>query len=198
MKEELNLILKKSLCKDYVSLEIAKFKILGVINATINRLEITGIEFEKDFWNELNLIERLYNCSTVNELRNETSEILAKLDQYAKKYNKKNENTQLFERAIDYIEKNYHNKQLNVSMIAEHFGVSVTYLSIYFKKQVGIGILEYIHNVRINKAKVMLRNQEMTIKDISMNIGYWHSDTFIRNFKKYTGITPGQYKVKLL
>lgn len=59
----------------------------------------------------------------------------------------------------------------------------------------GTGVLEYIHQSRVELAKDMLKNSpEVKIRDVAVKSGFCNITTFIRVFKKYEGMTPGQYR----
>ncbi|MBC8061446.1 MAG: helix-turn-helix transcriptional regulator [Clostridiaceae bacterium] len=55
-------------------------------------------------------------------------------------------------------------------------------------------ILEYIHKVRLEKTKYMLKTTKHSVVDIATNLGYNNSTTFIRIFKNYVGVTPGEVR----
>ncbi len=103
-------------------------------------------------------------------------------------------NNSLSEGAINYITRNFHDSNLSINSIADELGVSIQYLSVSFKKQTGSGILTYLHKVRRDKAKDLLVNTKMSIKDISGKVGYYTDIGFIRAFKRYEGLTPGKYR----
>lgn len=94
----------------------------------------------------------------------------------------------------EYIEENYSNPSIGLNEIAESFEVHNTYISKMFKETIGYGVLEYINLLKINKAKELLINKKMNINEISKDIGFSNTNTFIRVFKKYEGVTPGVYK----
>jgi len=64
-------------------------------------------------------------------------------------------------------------------------------MSSFFKKQKGIVLLEYINRTRVSKAKNLIKNNNFTVKDIALKVDYYYSNSFIRVFKNYEGITPG-------
>ncbi|MGB8454864.1 MAG: AraC family transcriptional regulator [Anaerocolumna sp.] len=93
------------------------------------------------------------------------------------------------------IKKRYADSNFSVADIAENIEVTTSYLSRYFKKQTGMGILEYIHKYRISMSKdIMMQNKDLKIKKIAEMTGFYSDVVFIRVFKKSEGITPGQYK----
>jgi len=58
-------------------------------------------------------------------------------------------------------------------------------------------MLDAINRVRLARAKELLARDGVSIAEAAVRVGYYNSNAFIRTFKKYEGITPGQYKMKL-
>ncbi len=99
----------------------------------------------------------------------------------------------LYRRTIEYVHENYSNGMMNVSSIADSFGVSIAYISRIFKKYHGINISEYITSYRLDRAKELLSEGHM-VGDVASECGFGSLRTFLRVFKTVEGVTPGQYK----
>ncbi len=99
-------------------------------------------------------------------------------------------------RVARYVEENYMNPELSVSMIADHFGVSQSYLLRAFKKDgSGCSVSDYIHRRRVDEAKILLKSTEETVGDIAVKVGYANSLALIRAFKRLeNGVTPSAYR----
>lgn len=95
-----------------------------------------------------------------------------------------------------YIKENYTAEDLSVQSIARHTYLSYTYLCAFFKKNTGKTINEYITEVRIEKAKELLREGRMRLYEIASSIGYTDPNYFSSLFKKHTGYTPSEFKEK--
>lgn len=95
---------------------------------------------------------------------------------------------------IQYIHEHYSDPYLNVSVVADVFGVSLSYISTYFKQHTGEGMANYIVKYRLANAKELLKNSDKTINEIASEIGFYNTNMFIRAFKKAEGITPGVYR----
>ena len=93
-----------------------------------------------------------------------------------------------------YIEEHFDDPNLNNREIAEYFHMNISYLSTFFKENTGMSPLAYIHKIRLNNAKELLFNTELTLEEISSRVGCNNSVTLNRLFKKYEGITPAVYK----
>ncbi|WP_261301729.1 response regulator transcription factor [Paenibacillus andongensis] len=95
--------------------------------------------------------------------------------------------------AGDYVKSHYREK-LQLQVVAEHFGLNPAYFGQRFKKQVGLTFNEYLHVVRIDEAKKLLRREELKISDVADRVGYSDSEQFVNKFKALTGLLPSAYK----
>lgn len=93
----------------------------------------------------------------------------------------------------DYIDKHYAEK-LSLEELANGFYMNKQYLSKIFKEQFGITVNGYVGQVRISKAKSLLRFTEMSVEEIGASVGISDSNYFARTFKKIEGVTPSEYR----
>ncbi|MCU6708759.1 AraC family transcriptional regulator [Paenibacillus sp. J5C_2022] len=94
---------------------------------------------------------------------------------------------------IDYLNKNY-DKEISQEMIADRLNITTSYLSTYFKEKTGTNFKDYLNQLRMNKAKQLLATTDNKIQDVSSQVGYQSKNPFIRMFRKYTGMTPTEYR----
>ncbi len=94
-----------------------------------------------------------------------------------------------------YVESNYENK-MTLEDVAEAAGFSVYYFTRFFKKNVGQTFVEFLNNYRIDKAKWEIINTDASISAILNKVRFSSNKTFYRLFKKQTGISPKQYRIK--
>ena len=92
---------------------------------------------------------------------------------------------------IRYIEKHYA-EDVTITEIATELGVSASFLSRIFKKEIGIPIHEYLNQYRISKSLSLLKTHSIT--EVGYICGFCDNSHFISIFKKYIGTTPMQYK----
>ncbi|ULO09801.1 response regulator [Paenibacillus sp. 19GGS1-52] len=98
---------------------------------------------------------------------------------------------------LHYIHKHYHEKGFTILDIADHVGLSETYLCSYFKKQRGATVKEYITSLRADKAKELLLDKEMKLYEVALRLGFADANYFTTFFKKYTGFTPSEYRERV-
>lgn len=94
--------------------------------------------------------------------------------------------------AVEYMSEHY-NENLTNGTLAEVAGVSTTYFRRLFTARMGISPIAYLHKLRIDKAKEMLKSDYGTISNVAKMLGYSSIYDFSRDFKKHTGVPPSKY-----
>lgn len=108
------------------------------------------------------------------------------------KESKTNKNMYINE-AIDFIQINCSHK-IRISELAKFIGLDRKYISKLFKDIVGVTIQDYLISFRINKAKEMMKDIQLSIGDISRSVGYDNPLIFSKTFKKINGLSPSKYR----
>lgn len=98
----------------------------------------------------------------------------------------------------EYISKNYQNENLSVKDISEHVHFSASYVCTFFKNETGKTLNQYLMEYRMEKAKKLLQDPRYRIAEISSKIGYNDGNYFGKSFKKYVGLSPSEYREKML
>lgn len=93
---------------------------------------------------------------------------------------------------INYIQANY--QTITLEDVANNFHLSTPYVSKYIKEKSGKTFGEHVTQIRLKRAKTLLKNGNMTVENISYTVGYPNAEHFIRVFKKVFGMTPIQYR----
>ena len=188
-----NEIFNKNFSNKLLPVEVVRCLLFDLTCTIIKALDEISIIYEDILYDRESLLDKLLSCETATEIKYQINNILKEAcDRINESQNI--HNNQLIEDIINYIDSQYYDIDLNVSKIADHFQINLSYLSKFFKKQTGQGLLDYINKVRIEKAKEILREDTLSIKEISKKVGFYNSNAFIRVFKKYEGITPGKYR----
>ncbi len=99
----------------------------------------------------------------------------------------------VIEKSKDYIQNNY-KKDISLEDISREVDMSTYYFSKLFKETTGSNFIEYLTNLRIDHAKKLLLEGELSMKEICAEIGYTDPNYFSRIFKKCVGLTPTEFK----
>ncbi|WP_419888408.1 helix-turn-helix domain-containing protein [Neobacillus niacini] len=139
-------------------------------------------------------IQRLEDLKTIKDIDHVTGEAFFILTE---KVNQVKE--ERFSKTIttckNYIYNNRY-ERITHDDVANQVSLSHSYLSILFKKEVGISVSDYIQQVKIDEAKNLIEYTETPLSEIGSLLNFSDQSYFTKVFKKHTGITPKQYKEK--
>lgn len=90
--------------------------------------------------------------------------------------------------------KQYHTQNISIDDICEHFGCSRSHISHQFCKATGKTVREYLTHLRLEDAKLLLTNSELSITEIAFSVGYSDSNYFSNIFNKKIGMSPREYR----
>lgn len=100
----------------------------------------------------------------------------------------------LLKKIVAYVDDNFTREQLSLELLSEHFDVSIYFISKFFQEAAGENFNTYLSGLRMNHAKKLLRDTDMTLREITSKVGYVDESSFSRKFKTMFGVTPGQYR----
>lgn len=104
------------------------------------------------------------------------------------------ENQRLGLLAQTYIKEHYADSQLSLMAVSNHANVSLSYFSQIFKEETGKTFVEYLTEVRMDKAKELLRSTDRMLYEIAEQVGYENPAYFTVAFKKQVGLSPRDYR----
>ncbi|SHE77379.1 helix-turn-helix transcriptional regulator, partial [Clostridium fallax] len=97
-------------------------------------------------------------------------------------------------RIKDYIDNNFSSQNITLEFLSNKFYINASHLSSIFKKITGDNLVEYTTKKRIEKAKLLLKDSNLKIGQVSEEVGYKDYYYFSKLFKKYVGIPPSKFK----
>lgn len=123
------------------------------------------------------------------------SQLLFALLQEAYSQKKKREVPEKLGKALEYIERNGF-RQISRETLASHAGVSVRLLTELFRKYCNTSPGKYLCRRRIQYAGELLKAKRLTVGEVAHLAGFQSTEFFIREFRRYTGVTPGKYGIQ--
>lgn len=147
----------------------------------------------------LNLISRAGLNSRMNEAEvlGELYTLLGKLIDISRTLNsnglKGYDKDEYIKNAVQYIHTHY-SSEIKVSDIASFIGLNQNYLGTVFKRYTDLSPQQYIVKLRLERAKDLMWNKELSIGDIARSVGYRDQLVFSKIFKKINGIAPKEYR----
>lgn len=161
------------------------YKLFLALEDARHQQKIAGSE------NMTSISETINNCFTFSELHQTLSD---KTNEFFEKTDTASQNNPTIFMIKEYIGKNYMNENLSVKDISVHVFLSTSYVCTFFKNETGQTLNQYITEYRMEKAKQLLRDGRFKISDISSRVGYNDGNYFGKSFKKYSGLSPSEYR----
>lgn len=137
------------------------------------------------------LEDRLSKCFTYEQLEQQISDILGETVKLIQ--DKKEKRDPIIDFVQDYLRAHY-SGDITLDMLADKLNISRSYLSTYFKERTGINFVDYVNSIRIHNAKQLLSQSDMKIQKAALQVGYQNINSFNRMFKKFTGLTPSEFR----
>lgn len=135
-------------------------------------------------------IRSLQQAENINTLNRLAAEICTALQELAAS----NESHDIVSKACTFIEQHLSAPNLSVPDVSEAMGISVQHLSRLFRKKMNITVVEQINTARIDLAKKLILQDGMTVNKVAEAVGYSNNVTFTRNFRRYVGMAPSEYR----
>lgn len=96
--------------------------------------------------------------------------------------------------ALEYLEHHYQDEMISLEAVSGHVQLNSSYFSALFKKRVGMGFAEYVLDLRIQEAKRLLVETNLTVANIAVMVGYHDPKHFAKLFRKVCQIKPNEYR----
>ena len=156
------------------------------------------------FLKEIGCDTRILEQEDTEDVLSESSKSLENAIAYAEKIisqaialrdqNSGNKNRSILKTAVDFIDSHYMEEDMSLNKAANAANVSANHFSALFSQNMGQTFIEYLTNLRMNKAKEYLRCTSMRSSEIAGEIGYKDAHYFSYLFKKTQGMTPSDYR----
>lgn len=165
----------------------------NIIGTLISTIDTNGLRGKSEDLNPNIIVNKLFKNDNINDMMSFVTDIAEKCCLFVKEQmdNKKSDK---IDDILSYVHQNYSDANMSVSQIAEKFNISHTIISKLFKKEMKMGMLEYITVFRLNKAIQLLTSTDKTVNEIAESVGFGNYRTFARLFVRQYGITAKQYR----
>lgn len=179
--------------KSSISIQLYQISILEMITEIFKLGRTYQLDMNLVFGGNFNINDTIHRLDSLNSLKQWLQSTCRKVRDSVRR--ERNDTAKLLvEMAIEYIDKHYHDSELSTQTLCEYLNISATYFSILFKRETGINFVNYLTNVRMEKALKMLNTTEEKAYNIAEKVGYIDPNYFSYVFKKHYGISPTKYR----
>jgi two-component system response regulator YesN len=170
--------------------------VVELINIVKKEMRDNNIPIESVFEDGSISYQTFKKYRNINEIRDWMENVFFRLHQCLLRLQRLshfNENTR---KAIEYMEGNYHTG-ISLKDIARDVNINSSYLSRLFKNDTGINVMDYLNKIRIDRSISLIEEGKYPLKEIMFKVGIQNYNYFFKLFKKYTGLTPTDYKYNI-
>ena len=178
------------------SKEVTNFQpyIIAMVNVLVNFSVSIGVNLDETL--EEDVLEKVSRFRNLEAMFDWVLSVILKLRELNLK-NKMTNSQRMLDSVINYMEKNYADTSISMETVCDEMGISVSYLSLLFKKEKQSTFVKHLTSIRLEKAKEFLSLTGDKIIDIAGKCGYNEVYYFSHSFKKYTGVSPKKYREDL-
>ena len=96
-------------------------------------------------------------------------------------------------RVLEYVDAHL-GENITLADLAQNSNLSLYYFATLFKKSTGLSPHRYILHRRVSRAQQLLQNTDLSVLDVSLDLGFQHQNNFARAFRRVTGMTPTGFR----
>ncbi|WP_068782996.1 response regulator transcription factor [Paenibacillus phocaensis] len=153
------------------------------------KMELQHIKYTEETDLFKKALERVQRCDSFQGLL----EILEDLAEETVRSLLQDAKNPVVHQVLTYIESHYAD-ELSLKTLGGQYHIHPVYLGQLFHKETGMSFAEYMNKYRIEKAKQQLKNTNLKVHEIARSVGYWEIGYFYKQFRKYVGISPTDFK----
>ncbi|MBE7044933.1 MAG: AraC family transcriptional regulator [Ruminococcaceae bacterium] len=191
-KEILNKFLAQIFFHSNADFEVIKARVTELIVLLSRSAIDAGANVEQIFFLNNNYIQEISRFQTQEKLNHWLISAINRFVGYVFEFHAAKHADIIF-KITTYIKNNYM-KKISLDDISEHIYLSKSYISKIFKEEMNISLSNYINQVRIDKSKLLLQDDSLSLADVANLIGFDDQSYFTKTFKKIVGVSPGKFR----
>lgn len=188
--KELEMIRDQIRLEENISYDNIMFIYNQLIGVTIKHLREDHAGTGRLIMSRGNVYSMLSTMDTIDEIEEYLHDFYREI---VEKLELSSVETNYGERIVHYLKENYR-EEIVLEDMAKQIGISYSYMRKIVYELTGKSVIDYLNQLRIQKAKQLLMETDLTIKQIASEVGYYNLQSFNRFFRKYEGMPPSSYR----
>lgn len=179
--------------KSAISFQLYQISLMEMVTEIFKLGRAYQLDMDKVFGIDFNINNKIYQFDSLESLMQWLIDICLKVRGSIRR--ERIDSTKLLiEKATKYIGEHFSDCELSVDILCNHLNVSATYFSTIFKRETGMSFINYLTEVRLEKALQLLKTTDEKTYNISTIVGYMEPNYFSYVFKKQYGVSPSNYR----
>jgi two-component system response regulator YesN len=187
-------IFEKNFSDRKLEFRLVQCLFFDIMSTALKILDSISIHYSTIAGGMPNPMEKLIACETIDDMFKVISDLYRIVCQHVRTKRTSDKTLDLKQRLLMYLREHCHEAGLSQNRVADDFGISYSYLSKFFNREMGKSIVDYINDLRIQRARELLLETNLPLEEIANRIGYASSKNMIRVFKNHEGTTPGNFR----
>lgn len=172
--------------------DLLKKRLVTHMEQMLSAFSISVVDYEAEEAEVVGQFRLLTDMNSAEQLRQQCTVLIRALRAYEE--SEQRQKSDKVSKALEFIEAHYADPGICAEMIGDALGISASYVSRMLKQNTGLGVVDHIHGARLQKAKALLAETELSLDEIAQQIGFSSRFTLTRSFKRYEEMTPGAWR----
>ena len=172
--------------------DLLKGHLVSHMEQMLSAFSISVREYEAEEAPVVNQFRLLLDMSSAKQLCQQCHVLVSALREYVEMENE--QRSDKAKRALRFISEHYADPNICADMIGQTLGLSASYISRILRQNTGMGVVDHIHAARLEKARQLLTETDLSVDDIAVQVGFSSRWTLTRSFKRYEQTTPGAFR----
>ncbi len=179
---------------------LTKDEIMNLMNYLIYYMSREMATMSKEFreiWEKdglPKLSQSIDACHSLEQLREENGRLMTELAAKLQEARDKRQHAAIIREMRKFIEEQYANPNMSLEYLSDKFNISPKYVSKLFKEQTGNKFVDFLIDIRMQKAQRLLAEMPYSVQEVADRVGYLNAISFSRVFRRVVGYSPSEYR----
>ncbi len=165
---------------------------IRIINLILESMIESGYKITDLLHDKRNVYQEIHGKETIEDIRVWFEDFCHELAEGITAMNDITGNRNI-DKLLSFINDNY-KSDISLNDVAEYVGLSPSYVSTIFKEAINMSFVNYLNKMRIDSAKQLILDTQLSINEIGFKVGFNNVQNFYRTFKKHEHMTPGKFR----
>lgn len=177
----------------HVSIQDYRIYLLEIMTTILKTAQRADLDMEELFGGPSHLVAEISTFNNLQDAKNRITQICERIMGRIAS-GRQTSYKRLVDQAVAYTHQNYHAVDISIHKVCAHLHISPGYFSGIFKKETKMSFVTYLLQLRMEKAKELLRTTDLKTFEIAEQVGYADPNYFSFCFRKHVGVSPKEYK----
>ena len=172
--------------------DLLKNRLIMHMEQMLSAFSISVVDYEPEEAQVVGQFRLLMDMTSAQQLRQQCTALIHSLRDFQEA--RQGRQSHKATKALKFIDDHYADPGICADQIGDALGVSAAYVSRMLKQSTGLGVVDHIHRARLQRAKELLTDTQLSLDEVAQQVGFSSRFTLTRSFKRYEEMTPGAWR----